>query len=228
MPKLNEPKNFSRDSEFSRDGEFSRDEALVSARAGQVEAIGELLESYRTYLRMLATTQLRGRIPARVSPSDVVQETMLAAHRAFGDFRGETSAEFSAWLRKIMSHKLLSTMDRHLNLKRDVRREVSMNIRHDSLDSSNDHTLGALLATSDPSPSAIVSRSEDNERVADLLLLLPEHYRQVIKLRNKQGMRFEEISKQLDRSPLAARLLWLRAIQRLRQLYEQQESEDAK
>lgn len=214
MPKLNEPPS------------FSRDEALAAARAGQVEAIGELLESYRTYLRMLATSQLRGRMPARVSPSDVVQEAMLAAHRGFGEFRGETTAEFSAWLRKIMSHKLLSTMDRHLNLKRDVRREVSMDVTQDSPDSSSQHSLGALLAASDPSPSAIVSLGEDNQRVAALLQRLPEHYRQVIALRNKQGMRFEEISQHLDRSPLAARLLWLRAIQRLRQLYEQQESGD--
>ncbi len=215
MPNLNEPHP------------FSRDEALNLARAGQIEAIGELLESYRTYLRMLATTQLRGRMPARISPSDVVQETMLAAHRGFGDFRGETSAEFSAWLRKIMTHKLLSTMDRHLNLKRDVRREVSIDISHDNRDNSNQHSLASLLATSDPSPSTIVSRGEDNQRVADLLMQLPEHYRQVIALRNKQGMRFEEISRHLERTPLAARLLWLRAIQRLRRLYEQQESENA-
>jgi RNA polymerase sigma-70 factor (ECF subfamily) len=206
---------------------FSRDEALQLARSGQAEAIGELLESYRTYLRMLATTQLRGKIPARVSPSDVVQETMLAAHRAFGDFRGESSAEFSAWLRKIMSHKLLSMIDRHLNLKRDVRREVSMNVAHDNADSSNAHTLESLLTAADPSPSTIVSRSEDNQRLAELLLLLPEHYRLVITLRNQQGLRFEEISRQLDRTPLAARLLWLRAIQRLRDLYLQREAGDA-
>jgi RNA polymerase sigma-70 factor (ECF subfamily) len=158
VPNLNEPHP------------FSRDEALHMAQAGQVEAIGELLESYRTYLRMLATTQLRGKIPARVSPSDVVQETMLAAHRAFGDFRGETSAEFSAWLRKIMSHKLLSMMDRHLNLKRDVRREISMNVAHDNARSSHCHTLESLLTASDPSPSTIVSRSEDNQRLRDLYL----------------------------------------------------------
>ncbi len=206
---------------------FSRDVALRLARAGQLEAVGELLESYRTYLRMLATAQLRGRIPTRVSPSDVVQEAMLAAHRAFGDFRGETSAEFSVWLRKIMTHKLLSTMDRHLNLKRDVRREVSMNVTHQDPDSSGEHSLAALLIASDPSPSAIVSNEEDNQRVANLLLQLPENYRKVIALRNKQGLRFEEISHHLERTPLAARLLWLRAIQRLRQLYEQQEKGDA-
>lgn len=214
VPKLNEPHP------------FSRDEALSLARAGQIDAVGELLESYRTYLRMLAATQLRGRIPARVSPSDVVQETMLAAHRSFGDFRGNTSAEFSVWLRKIMTHKLLSTMDRHLNLKRDVRREVSMNVPHEDQDSTGARSLAALLTASDPSPSAIVSSGEDSQRIASLLLQLPEHYRQVIALRNKQGMRFDEISRHLERSPLAARLLWLRAIQRLRQLYEQQETGD--
>jgi RNA polymerase sigma-70 factor (ECF subfamily) len=214
VPNLNEPHS------------FSREEALLAARAGHVEAVGELLESYRAYLRMLATSQLRGRLAARISPSDVVQEAMLAAHRGFGDFRGETPAEFSAWMRKIMSHKLLSTIDRHLNLKRDARREVSMHATDSRASDTGGATLEGLLSSSDPSPSTILSRNEDSQLVALLMERLPEHYRQVIVLRNQRGWRFEKIAEQLERTPLAARLLWLRAIARLRQLYEA-EVEDA-
>lgn len=209
-----------------------RDEAFAAARkSGAVDAVGELLESYRAYLRVLAETQLRGRLSQRISPSDVVQETMLAAHRGFGDFRGQTPGEFSVWLRRILTHKLLSSIDRHLSLKRDARRDVSIDA---SLTSAADIDAGAagglnllgFLAAADPSPSAIVSRAEDGVQVAQLLDQLPEHYRQVILMRVKRGMRFEEISVQLNRSPLAARLLWLRAIQRLRQLYDQEICDD--
>ncbi len=205
---------------------FSREAALTAARTGQAEAVGELLESYRAYLRMLATSQLRGRLAARISPSDVVQEAMLAAHRGFGDFRGESSAEFSAWMRKILSHKLLSTINRHLNLKRDARREVSMNVTDGRAADCGGATLAGLLSASDPSPSAILTLHEDSQLVARLMQQLPEHYRTVITLRNQRGWRFEQIAEQLERSPLAARLLWLRAIAKLRQLYEA-EVEDA-
>src|SRR5690606_27094331 len=100
----------------------ARDEAFAAARQGETNAVGELLESYRAYLRFLAENQLRGRYPHRISPSDIVQETMLAAHRGFADFRGQSQGEFSAWLRKILSHQLLTALDRHLSLKRDARR----------------------------------------------------------------------------------------------------------
>ncbi len=204
----------------------SRDEAFVAAREGTPEAVGDLLESYRSYLRLLAASQLHGKLTQRVSPSDVVQETMLAAHRDFADFHGKTPAEFTSWLRTILSHKLLNAMDQHLSNKRDARREVSIDAMTRCV-ASGDGGLRRLLVTSDPSPSATLSRDEDSQRIAALMARLPPHYREVIVLRNFQGLRFEAVSQQLSRTPLAARLLWLRAIQRLRQLYDVESRHDS-
>ena len=70
--------------------------ALVrGARQGDKSSIGVLLQQYRNYLMVLASTQLENRLQPRVSPSDVVQETMLRAHKNFGQFRGTTEA--SCW-----------------------------------------------------------------------------------------------------------------------------------
>jgi RNA polymerase sigma-70 factor (ECF subfamily) len=46
---------------------------------------------------------------------------------------------------------------------------------------------------------------------------LPEEYRRVITLRHYEEQSFEEIGKQMERSTDAARKLWARAIERLRQ-----------
>ena len=46
------------------------------------------LEHFREYLRMLARLHLDRRIQRKVDPSDVVQETLIKAHQAIGDFRG--------------------------------------------------------------------------------------------------------------------------------------------
>lgn len=201
-----------------------RDLLFEGARAGSPEALGELLESYRNYLRLLAASQLRGRLSRRVSPSDVVQETMLAAHRDFEAFRGETPIQFSAWLRSILSHNLLNAIDRHLCIKRDARREVSFDSIDRRLDSSG-AAMQTLLVAGDPSPSARLSRQEDSRRVADLVAQLPQDYREVILLRNFNGYRFDRVAAQMNRSPVAARLLWLRAIRRLRELYERELSD---
>ena len=44
-------------------------------------------------------------------------------------------------------------------------------------------------------------------------------YQQVLVLRNIQGLSFEEIATQLNRTLGSTRMLWLRAIERLRAVY---------
>jgi len=56
--------------------------------------------------------------------ADVVQLTMLEAFRAFGQFRGTTEAELTAWLRQILAHVLAHEMRRyHGTAQRDVGRD---------------------------------------------------------------------------------------------------------
>jgi RNA polymerase sigma-70 factor, ECF subfamily len=52
--------------------------------------------------------------------------------------------------------------------------------------------------------------------VADQLARLPPHYRDVIVLRNLEGLAFPEVARRMGRSPGAVRILWLRALDHLR------------
>src|SRR5688572_29255339 len=63
---------------------------LFQARGGANEPLGQLLQLYRNYLTILATTQIDRKVRTRVSPSDIVQEAMLMAHRDFAQYRGRT------------------------------------------------------------------------------------------------------------------------------------------
>jgi len=189
------------------------------ARNGATDAVGDLLEPYRNYMRMLATSQMGRTVGKRVSPSDIVQDTMLAAHRDLNDFNGTTQAEFVSWLRAVLSRCLLRAIEHNIKAeKRDVRREVSMETFRSSLESSC-AGMGDFQAHYQASPSQIVSGEEESSRVADYVAMLSEDYQKVIALRNFGGMPFEEIAKHMNRSPQAVRLLWLRAINRLRIVY---------
>src|SRR6267378_1180392 len=79
-----------------------RQDALARAVAGDAQARGELLESFRAYRRVIARSFHDARLQARFDDSDVVQDALLAAHSAFGNFRGRTVAELVAWLREIV------------------------------------------------------------------------------------------------------------------------------
>jgi RNA polymerase sigma-70 factor (ECF subfamily) len=193
---------------------------LDQARLGQAESMGQLLQMYRNYLTILATIQLDQRLRRRMNPSDLVQEAMLAAHRDFGDFRGRSEREFLAWLRQVLIHSLHHAIEVHLRAKkRDVRREIPIEQVSAALDRS---VLNFAHVLADPgmSPSAVVCGRERAVALADQLAQLKADYREVIVLRNLRGLSFEEIAERMDRKVGAVRMLWLRAIERFKQVYK--------
>ena len=52
---------------------------------------------------------------------------------------------------------------------------------------------------------------------AEVLERLPDDYREVILLRNMEGLSHEEVAQRMDRGVGAVRMLWVRALARLRQ-----------
>ncbi len=116
---------------------------------------------------------------ARVSPSDIVQETFLEATRDFNQFRGTCRNEFGAWLRKILINNLRRAVEQHvLTQKRDVRREVSLQAMAHALEQSTVR-LETILPDPGVSPSGNVHQNELQIQLADKLAELPDDYRQV-------------------------------------------------
>ncbi len=190
---------------------------LTEARTAPDAVLGQLLQLYNNYLRLLAAAQLDGKLRARVSPSDIVQETFLEAHRDFPQFRGESEREFLAWLRKILANNLASLVERHvLAEKRAVHREVSLEGVGAAIERSTAR-LDRVLVDRGASPSTSASRREYVVILADQLAEMRPEYREIIVLRHLEGLPFKEIAERTDRTAGAARMLWLRAINQLRQ-----------
>src|SRR6266542_4389869 len=92
--------------------EPTHDQLLRRAKEGDSPALGRLLESYRTYLIVLARVQIGRRLQGKVDASDVAQEAFLGAYRDFPQFRGTTEKELLGWLRGILA-SLLANLVRH-------------------------------------------------------------------------------------------------------------------
>jgi RNA polymerase sigma-70 factor, ECF subfamily len=207
-------------SSVSTPGDHRADSLLSAAREGDQQQLGRLLTLYRNYLTILATTQLDARLRKRVSPSDVVQEAMLGATRDFSKFRGQSERELLAWLRQILINCLHHAYDTHVQAgRRDVRREVSLDDMNGAMNRSVTRLAG-VLPDKGPSPSAPAHERERAVTIADRLARLRPDDRDVIVLRNLQGLSFEEVAERMGRKPGAVRMLWLRAIDRFRQVYE--------
>lgn len=193
-------------------------ELLAKARIDRSGYLGQLLELYANYLRVLAASNIGRRLRARVSPSDVVQETFFEAHRDFAKFNGHTEREFMAWLRRILVNNLARLVERHLQAdKRDVRREVSLQAVRKSVERSTMRLESVIADRRMASPSSLCIRQERAVLLANELAALPDDYRDVLVLRNLEGLSFGEVADRMGRSAGAVRMLWLRALENLRQ-----------
>jgi RNA polymerase sigma-70 factor (ECF subfamily) len=181
------------------------------AREGRQEALSDLLEMHRNYLRLLAASCLRRDMQGKADPSDVVQETLLKVHENFRQFRGTTEPEWLAWLRQILVRQLTDIQKGFLCQRRQVSRERSLEILVDR----SSAMLCNLVPAPGPSPSKEAQRREAAALVADAIAELEPGDRDVVILRNLHELDWNTVGEKTGRSPDAARMLWARVMQRM-------------
>ena len=191
-------------------------------RRGNAGVRDRLLQHYRPWLVTLVRMQGHDGLQHKFDASDVVQQTMLEAVRDLPQFQGSTEAEFAAWLRQILAHTLGHEVRRFRGTdKRDVSREVSID---QSLEQSS-MRLRQMLADDASSPSHQAARAEQEVILAEVLERLPDDYRQIIVLRNLEGVSHEEAARRMNRNEGAVRMLWVRALAHLKKELQRQNSD---
>ena len=89
---------------------------IQRARQGDAECRERLFALCRSYLGFVARAQVESWLKVKVDASDLVQQTMLEAHRDFDRFEGQSEQEWLAWLRKILAHNVadfVAPLSRH-------------------------------------------------------------------------------------------------------------------
>src|SRR5215471_19778013 len=173
--------------------EMPASDLICRCKAGDPHARDQLFQRYRHYLQVLARTQLGRHLRAKCDPSDLVQLTLLEAHRDFAEFQGQGEPELLAWLRRILAHNLFNEARRFAAQQRDAAREVSL----DQVRAGVEHSSVALargLAADTPSPSQLAAQRESALQLADALARLPEDYQTVLLLRIFEEMPAEEVA----------------------------------
>ena len=176
------------------------------------------VERFRGYLCALARIQVAARpwLAAKLDASDVVQQTLLKAHAARDQFRGQSAAEMAGWLRQILARTLANHLRALGQARRDVGAEQSLNA---ALDASSCR-LEAWLAADQSSPSERACKREQTAALAEAVASLPADQREVVLLKHCQGLALADIASQLGRSPPSVAGLLRRGLQRLRELLD--------
>jgi RNA polymerase sigma-70 factor (ECF subfamily) len=170
------------------------------------------LARFRDYLRLLARLQLGHRLQGKLDASDIVQQVLLQAYRALGDFRGQGDAELAAWLRTVLARTLAHAVRDFGRGKRDLALERSLEAEL----AESSRRLEGWLAAEQSTPSQQAERNEQMLRVADALMALPEAQREAVMLHYWEEKPVAEIGQLLGRTTAAVAGLLKRGLQQLR------------
>jgi len=189
---------------------ISTKELISRARAGDREALGDLLEMHRGYLKVLAQRYLEGPLEARVDASDLVQQTFLSVFRNFQRFEGAEEGEFVAWLRKVHQRNVQDAVRDHTQTaKRTLGREQRLPASSDD---------GPVSGSAELSPSQRAMQGEDAVRLAGAIQQLPPDQREAVRLRHLEGRSLAGMAQRLERSEEAVAGLVKRGLQNLRKI----------
>ena len=131
-----------------------------------------------------------GVVKNKSEASDIVQDAFVRVHRHIGTFEGGSS--FYTWLYRIV-----------MNLAIDVTRRAGRGksvdyddgIARTAEDVEGDGSM--LPVFGDANPSRTAERRELNHKLQEALDSLPEYHREVILLREVEGLSYEDIAKVL-------------------------------
>jgi RNA polymerase sigma-70 factor (ECF subfamily) len=185
----------------------------VGAAVSAVEDPGAALERFRDYLRLLARLQLPRALQGKLDPSDLVQQTLLKAYQARGQFRGTTAAEQAAWLRRILANTLANAARDYGRARRDAALERSLEA---ALEESSAR-LERWLADDQVPPPEAAMRGEQLLSLTERLARLPELQREALLLRHCEGWSLGEIAEHLGRTRASVASLLRRGLQELRE-----------
>ena len=154
-------------------------ELLQAVKAGDATAYQGLVEKYQGRIYSMVYGMIRNREDAR----DITQDAFVKAYRSLGSFRLEAS--FYTWIYRIA-----------MNLTIDFTRK-----RKRRKQSGFDESIGTRDEKGDiaevhhgDSPSKALERKQLYTRIMDALEKLPADQKQVILLRELEGLSYKEIS----------------------------------
>lgn len=184
---------------------YDDDELLVNLRAGVPEAYRQLIERHGGRMRAVAR-----RICGEDEANDCLQDALLQAFRKIESFQGKSS--LATWLHRIVVNASLMRRRKTSRLA-----EVSLDALMPVFDATGCRVEPAYSLLEVPD---LAERAEVRDAVLNAMGQLPDDARQIILLRDVQGLDTDQTAKELNISISAAKVRLHRARAALKRLLQ--------
>jgi RNA polymerase sigma-70 factor (ECF subfamily) len=161
---------------------------------------------------LLAATGLNQHLRAKLDPSDIVQQTLLQAHKAQASFRGTSEGELMAWLKQILTRVLIHAARDFRALKRDISREIPIQATL----TESWLRVDEVLVGSGTSPGSHAEKNEAKLRMCEAVELLPDSQRLAVELHHFLGWPISQVAEEMEKTPVAVAGLLKRGLKTLR------------
>ncbi len=192
-------------------------ELVVLAKDGDNSAQDRLCRAYGERVRRIVRLRMGSELRSKLESMDLVQDVLMCALRDLGDFTYTNEGDFLRWLSRIAENRLRDNLDKLHAGKRDIRKEVP-------LDNYRPTTAGGFVGTPGPiaatTPSIIMSRKEDLNKLEKAIDKLRPEYREVIMLAKIEELSYNQIGERLGKSTGAVKILVSRARMALANAFE--------
>ena len=182
-----------------------------SAKAGDRQALEDLFARYLPRVRQIVALRLGERQRRFIEAEDIVQEAFLKALQGLERFEHRSEGSFRNWLARCVECEIVDSVRR---LKARKRGGGKVRLFGDFCTES---LFSSVFAGREPTPSKVAEAREAEERIEEAILELPEHYREVIILRQLCEMSYAEVASLMGFvQEETARKACSRAIQKLK------------
>ena len=190
------------------------------AQNGDAGALNLLFERYYERVRRVVRMRLGHKLRQEMDSGDILQETFLAAAKAFDKYEVREEAALINWLAKLAENQIIRAADYHGAQKRNQDRR--MHIQSLSGSGNMSDTQSYQLPGDVPKPDDQVAGIEEEELLERCVSELDDECRELIILREYAGASWEEIARETGRpSSDAARMMHGKAMLELSKLLKE-------
>ncbi|MHC4168858.1 MAG: sigma-70 family RNA polymerase sigma factor [Planctomycetota bacterium] len=182
---------------------------MTLAKEGDRTALERLCQVYAERVHWIVRFRMGGEIRSKLDSMDVVQDAFVLALRDLEDFSYRDEGDFLRWLSTIVENRIRDNMKKLHADKRNIRKEVPL---RNHLPTTKRSSAGAAGPIATTTPSVILSRREDLDKLDKAIDKLRPEYREVIILKKIEGLSYREIGNRLGKSTDAVGMLVSRAM----------------